>query len=718
MEVEINNMPQLLDHDYSSILATELQLNRSNVAATIDLLDNGSTVPFISRYRKEATGSLDEVAVTSIRDRLAQLRELDKRRLTVLSTIKEQGKLTEELQEKILAAKTMAILEDIYLPFKPKRRTRATVAKEKGLEPLAQIIFEQKGVDVNVEAAKYLNDAVPTIEDALAGARDIIAEWINENANARNKLRVLYQNQGIIFSRVIRGKEAEGAKYKDYFEWQEIAIKAPSHRILALFRGEKENILSVHVSPPEEEALAILRLLFVKGKGQDTYQVHQALEDGYKRLLSVSMETETRVELKKKADADAIAIFANNLRELLMSPPLGQKVVLGVDPGFRTGCKIVCLDAQGNMLENDAIFPTGSETQEENAAKTIHDWCKKYKVEVIAIGNGTASRETENFVRQLKLPKDIQIVVVNESGASIYSASDVAREEFPDHDVTVRGAVSIGRRLMDPLAELVKIDSKSIGVGQYQHDVDQRLLKQSLDDVVESCVNQVGVELNTASKQLLMYVSGLGPARAQAIVNYRMAHGPFRSREELKDVDGLGAKAIEQSAGFLRICDSENPLDTSAVHPESYAIVHAMASDLGCDVNQLMKNDALRKKIDLKKYITNTIGLPTLKDICDELAKPGRDPRGVLEKFSFKEGIMSLNDLKPGMKLQGIVTNVTAFGAFVDVGVHQDGLVHISQLSDKYVKDPFDVVKVQQKVNVTVLEIDRDRKRVALTMKK
>ena len=713
-------MPQ-----YFSQISSELNLNVEKIKATVALLDSGCTVPFIARYRKEATGSLDEVAITSIRDRWHQLQELDKRRAVILSSLKEHGKLTKELEEKVLAASTMAVLEDIYLPFRPKRRTRATIAKEKGLEPLAQLIFEQGNIEPQKEAKDYLDpEKVPAIEDALAGARDIIAEWVNENMEARAEIRKLFFEKGIFQSKVIRSKEQGGSNYKDYFDWQESVKTAPSHRVLAARRGEKESFLMLRVIAPENEALAILDKFFIKGKGLASHatdaasrQVQMAIADSYKRLLSLSMETEVRLATKERADQEAIKVFVQNLRQLLLAPPLGQKYVMAVDPGFRTGCKISCLDPQGKLLKYETIYPTEMSRREESG-QTVKNLCQKFKVEVIAIGNGTASRETESFIKSIGLPKEILVVVVNESGASIYSASDVAREEFPDLDVTVRGAVSIGRRLMDPLAELVKIDPKSIGIGQYQHDVDQALLKQSLDDIVESCVNLVGVELNTASKQLLTYVSGLGPARAQAIVDFRNEQGGFRSREELLKVARLGPKAIEQAAGFLRIRDGENPLDASAVHPESYAIVGRMAKDLNCKVADLMKNDQLQNKIDLQKYVTDKIGLPTLQDIRSELAKPGRDPREKFEVFSFKEGVEKPEDLKPGMKLPGIVTNITNFGVFVDIGVHLDGLVHVSQLADRFVRDPNDIVKVHQKVQITVLEVDLDRKRIALSMKK
>ncbi|MFT5386952.1 MAG: hypothetical protein ACI9E5_000071 [Candidatus Omnitrophota bacterium] len=704
---------------YVSQIAQELSLHEDQVSSTIELLDGGGTVPFISRYRKEATGSLDEVQIMNIRDRVTQLREMDKRRGAILKSIDDQGKLSEELKVKIKNAETMAVLEDLYLPYKPKRRTKSTVAKEKGLEPLAAKIYAQTGVDIEREAIEFVSAelGVESTEDALAGARDIMAEWINEDSFIREKLRDLFHDEAIINSKVMRNKEEEGAKFRDYFAYSELAKKAPSHRILAMRRGEKESILMVRIYPDEKQAFIILENYFVKGNGADSRQVRFAAQDGFKRLLMPSLETEIRLDLKKHADAEAIDIFKQNFRELLMASPVGQKRVMAIDPGLRTGCKIVVLDAQGKLICNDTMYLVGSEHQRMDAEDTIRGLVKKYDVEFIAIGNGTAGRETEVFIRSLKLAKSIHIVLVNESGASIYSASEVARDEFPNHDVTVRGSVSIGRRLMDPLAELVKIDAKSIGVGQYQHDVDQRLLKKSLDDVVESCVNQVGVEINTASKQLLTYVSGLGPTRAQAIVDYRNEHGAFESRSELSEVKGLGGKAVEQAAGFLRIYNAKNPLDASAVHIERYALVDQMAKDLECGVEDLIGNWERVKQIDADKYVTADIGLPTLEDIKEELAKPGRDPREEFQAFSFKDGVETMDDLTIGMKLPGIVTNVTAFGAFVDIGVHQDGLVHISELSDKYVKDANEVVKVQQKLSVTVLEVDKQRGRIALSAK-
>jgi len=703
-------------------IAGELNFRESQITATAKLLAEGSTVPFIARYRKEATGALDEVAITAIRDRLQQLQQLDERKASVLESIDKQGKLTEELKEKINAVEVMAVLEDLYLPYKPKRRTRATMAREKGLEPLAQLIFEQKpGVDPKAEASKFINEElkVTSIDEALAGARDIIAEWINEEAKARAAIRQLYLEKGLFDSKVIKGKEQEGIKFKDYYKWQETVKSAPSHRVLAMRRGEKEEFLMLRILVPEEEALSILKEQFIKKQEGNlcSLQVEMAVEDGLKRLLSLSIETEVRLLTKEAADLEAIKVFAENLRQLLMSPPLGQKNVLAIDPGFRTGCKVVCLDSQGKLLHHTAIYIIQSDEQKEQAARTIKDLCRLYNIECIAIGHGTAGRETENFVRSLKL-KDVQIVMVNESGASIYSASEAAREEFADYDVTVRGSVSIGRRLQDPLAELVKIDPKSIGVGQYQHDVDQSKLKKGLDDVVVSCVNQVGVEVNSASKQLLMYVSGLGPALAAALVEYRNANGAFDSREGLKKVPKLGIKAFEQAAGFLRIRDSKNPLDASGVHPESYGTVESMARDLGVAVPDLIKDEQSRKKIDVRKYVTAAVGLPTLFDIKDELAKPGRDPRAKFESVQFKEGVAKMEDLLPGMELNGVVTNITNFGAFVDIGVHQDGLVHISAMSDTYIRNPADFLKVGQKVKVWVIEIDAARKRISLTMRK
>ncbi|MGQ3684291.1 MAG: Tex family protein [Candidatus Loosdrechtia sp.] len=701
-------------------IAEELVIAPNQVRSTISLLEKGATIPFIARYRKEVTGSLDEVAITAIRDRLNQLAELDKRREAILKSLEERGQLTNELKEKIASAESLAVLEDIYLPYRPKRRTRALIAKEKGLEPLARLVFDQEINDPAAEAIPFIHaeKGIHSEEEALAGARDIIAEWVCEDQTARAKMRDLFHNAGVFRTKIIPGKEEEGIKYKDYFDWEEPVNKAPSHRILAMRRGEKEGFLILHISPPEDKALALLEALFIKGDGPASQQVKMAVHDSYKRLLSLSMETEIRMETKERADEMAIKVFAENLRQLLLASPLGQKNVLAIDPGFRTGCKIVCLDRQGKLVHTGTVYPHQSNTAAHEASSVIKDLCERFYTEAIAIGNGTAGRETESFIQSLNLPKEIIVVMVNESGASVYSASEAAREEFPDYDLTVRGSISIGRRLMDPLAELVKIDPKSIGVGQYQHDVNQYALKKSLDDVVISCVNKVGVEVNTASKELLMYVSGLGPQLAGNIVKYRNEHGPFRSREELKKVPRLGPGAFEQAAGFLRIRNGENPLDGSAVHPESYQVVSAMANDLGCSVFDLIHNENLRKNIDLAKYRTDTVGLPTLQDIMEELAKPGRDPREKFETFEFAQGIEKIEDLKPGMKVPGIITNITAFGAFVDIGVHQDGLLHISELADHFVKDPNDVVKVHQKVSVSVIEVDVKRKRISLSLKR
>jgi len=704
-------------------IAHELALGPNQVMATVKLLEEGGTVPFISRYRKEATGSLDEVAITDIRGRMSRLQELDKRRESILKSLEERDLLTEELKEKILAAETLATLEDIYLPYRPKRRTRAAIAREKGLEPLAAIIFEQEETtDPMGEAEAFVDPekGVESTEEALSGARDIIAEWVNEDQETRNKIRALYADRGVFRTKVIPGREQEGAKFRDYFDWEESVAKAPSHRVLAMRRGEKEVFLNLKVAPPEEEALPLLEAMFVKGDNAASQHVKDAVHDAYKRLLSGSMATDIRVDTKERADREAIKVFADNLRQLLLAPPLGQKNVLAIDPGIRTGCKVVCLDRQGLLLSTDTMNLFKSKKEKAAASATLINLCRTYQIEAVAIGNGTAGRETETFVKESKgsgLPENLPVVMVNESGASVYSASDVARAEFPDLDVTFRGAVSIGRRLMDPLAELVKIDPKSIGVGQYQHDVNQPALKTSLDDVVASCVNAVGVEVNTASEQLLAYVSGLGPQLAKNTIAYRNEHGPFSSREELKKVPRLGPKAFEQAAGFLRTRNGENPLDASAVHPESYPIVEAMANDLGCTVKDLLEDETLREQIDLSQYVTDKIGLPTLTDVLGELAKPGRDPRKEFEIFSFAEGVKKIDDLRSGMRLPGVVTNVVAFGAFVDIGVHQDGLVHISQMADHFVKDPRQEVRVQQKVMVTVLDVDLERKRISLSMK-
>ncbi len=700
-------------------IASEMKLAPGQVKTVATLFADGGTIPFVARYRKEATGSLDEVALTTIRDRLDQLGELDKRRDAIVKSLEERNLLSEELKNKIAAADAMAVLEDIYLPYRPKRRTRATIAREKGLEPLALAILAQELDDVHKEAATYVDSekGVADVAEALQGARDIIAELVSEDANGRAQMRSLFLEQGECVARVVKGKEEEGAKFKDYFDWCEPAAKAPSHRLLAMFRGENEGVLSLSITPEKEAAVTLLSGLFVKAQNGAGEQVALAVEDSYGRLLGPSMETEVRAELKRRADTEAIRIFVENLRELLLASPLGRKKVLALDPGFRTGCKLVCLDAQGKLIHDDVIYPHTGDNAAQTAGKKVKTICEGFGVEAIAIGNGTAGRETEAFVRGLGLDASIPVVMVNESGASIYSASEVAREEFPDKDLTVRGAVSIGRRLMDPLAELVKIDPKSIGVGQYQHDVEQGALKRSLEDVVMSCVNGVGVDVNSASKQLLMYVSGLGPQLSANIVAYRNDNGPFETRTQLKKVPRLGPKAFEQAAGFLRIPGGKNPLDASAVHPESYGLVDAMAKDAGCKVKDLIQDTATRNAIKLEKYVNEKVGLPTLRDIMSELAKPGRDPRQQFEVFSFAESVNTMEDLSPGMRLPGIVTNVTAFGAFVDIGVHQDGLVHISQLADRFIKDPNDVVKVQQKVMVTVMEVNIPLKRISLSMK-
>lgn len=701
-------------------IAQELGLAVGRAAAVVGLLDGGATVPFIARYRKEATGEMDEVQIAAVRDRLEQLRELDARRASILKSLAENGHLSPALKAAVEKAGTPTELEDLYAPYKPKRRTRATAARERGLEPLADFVFGNQDADPAAEAAKFVSEekGVPDAAAALAGARDIIAERVSEDKDARASCRELFEKTAVLSSAVIRGKEEEGAKFRDYFEWKEPLAAAPSHRVLAIRRGEKEGFLFFRITVDEDAAVSRLERLFVRGNGGCGNAVREAVRDAWKRLLGPSLETEARLKSKEKADEEAIRVFAANAVELLMAPALGQKSVLALDPGFRTGCKLVVLDAQGKLLHHEVVFPTaGSPRQREDAGTRLRVLCSQFKVQAIAIGNGTASRETELFVRECGLPADVPVVVVNESGASIYSASEAAREEFPNEDITVRGAVSIGRRLMDPLAELVKIDPKSIGVGQYQHDVNQAALKRALDDTVVSCVNRVGVEVNTASKQLLSYVSGLNAGIAAEIVAYRDAHGAFRSRGELKRVPRLGEKTFEQCAGFLRIRGGEHPLDASAVHPERYALVERMAKDLGADVSALLADGRLRSRIRPEKYVSEDAGLPTLRDILGELEKPGRDPREKFEAFSFKEGVREISDLKEGMRLPGIVTNVTAFGAFVDVGVHQDGLVHVSQLSDRFVSNPADVVKVGQRVSVVVTEVDAARSRIGLSMK-
>ncbi len=700
-------------------ITSETAIDKQFVNNTIELIKSGATVPFIARYRKEQTGSLDEVQITTIRDLLLRFEELEKRRAAILSSVEEQGLMTPELKEALLAAPAMAVLEDLYLPYRPKRKTRATIAISRGLEPLAKIIMAQKITDVAIRAKSFVNPEmeVPAVTDALAGARDIIAEWVNEDTRARARLRRLMYQEAVISSRPVKGKEEEGEKYQAYFEWTEQARRAPSHRILAMFRGEKEGYLRVKITPEEENALAILEGLFLKGNGEISIQVKQALHDAWKRLLHPSLETELRNDLKTTADKTAIRVFADNVRQLLLAPPLGQKRILAIDPGFRTGCKIVCLDEEGRLLHNENIYPHPPVNEKGKAMNKIQSLVSAYDIEAIAIGNGTAGRETEHLVRKIRFDNDVMAVMVNESGASVYSASDLAREEFPDYDVTVRGAVSIGRRLADPLSEMVKINPKAIGVGQYQHDVDQKMLRQALDDTVMSCVNAVGVELNTASKELLTYVSGIGPALAASIVQYRNASGAFKSRQELMQVARLGAKAFEQAAGFIRVAQSENPLDSSAVHPESYAVIEKMAKDLGVTLHDLIKNKELQKQIEPEKYAGEKIGLPTLRDIMQELARPGRDPRKTFDFFEFDKSVKNIDDLREGMVLPGIITNITAFGAFADIGVHQDGLIHISELANRFVRDPAEVVNLNQKVNVKVLSVDKTRKRVSLSIK-
>ena len=706
--------------EFSQMIAAELKLPAHRIANTLKLLQGGATIPFISRYRKEATGGLDEVQIGDIQTRYEKLCELSKRKETVLSTIEEQGKLTPELKARISACWNATELEDIYLPFKPKRKTRAEAARAKGLEPLALLLMMQKENNLAAKVRNFVKGEVKDEEDALKGARDILAEQISEDERSRNLMRNQFQRQALIQSKVVKGKEAEeaSAKYRDYFDFCEPLKKCSSHRLLALRRGESEGVLKVSIFPEDEDMCnERLQRLFVRANNECAHQVEEALTDAYKRLLKPAIETEFAALSKEKADEEAIRVFAENLRQLLLAPPLGQKRVMGIDPGFRTGCKVVCLDAQGTLLHNEAIYPHPPKSEYAQAARKVVKLVEQYKIEAIAIGNGTASRETEQFVTSQRYDREVQVFVVSEDGASIYSASKTAREEFPDYDVTVRGAVSIGRRLMDPLAELVKIDAKSIGVGQYQHDVDQTKLKASLDQTVESCVNLVGVNVNTASKHLLTYVSGLGPTLAQNIVDYRTENGPFESRRQLLKVPRMGAKAYEQCAGFLRIPQAKNPLDNSAVHPESYPIVEQMAKDLNCTVADLIKNKELRSKIDLKKYVTETVGLPTLTDILQELDKPGRDPRQKIQVFEFDKNVRTLDDLQEGMELPGIVTNITNFGCFVDIGIKENGLVHVSQLADRFVSNPADVVRIHQHVRVKVMSIDHERKRIQLTMK-
>ena len=704
-------------NQHQEIIAQELKIKPGQVAAVATLLGDGGTVPFIARYRKEATGLLDEIQIAAVRDRLLQLAELDKRRQAIIASLSERELLEPKLHQALLGAANLTILEDLYLPHRPKRRTRSIIAMEKGLEPLARAIFRQDNSPLNPE--RFIDPAkgVATADEALAGARDIIAEWINEDPAARSALRHLFTTKGVIISKVVKKNQEAGAKFRDYFDWQEPAPKVPGHRLLAMLRGENEKVLTLAVRPPEEAACELLRRRFVKGSGAPAEQVNLGVEDSYKRLLAPSLENELRTQLKERADQEAIQVFVDNLRELLLASPLGRKRVMALDPGFRTGAKLVCLDEQGKLLHNATIYPTLSEAQSREAGKVVMELCKQYRIEAIAIGNGTAGRETETFVRGLGLAAEMIITMVDESGASIYSASETARLEFPDHDLTVRGSVSIGRRLQDPLAELVKLDPKVIGVGQYQHDVNQVALKKSLDDTVASCVNRVGVELNSASAELLAHVSGLGPVLAQNIIKYRNENGPFAGRAELLKVPRLGGKAFEQCGGFLRIRGAANPLDASGVHPERYRIVEQMAKDCNCRVIDLIEQPEMREKIEVSRYVSEAVGLPTLHDILAELAKPGRDPRSTFTAFAFSEGVNSIADLQPGMRLPGLVTNVTKFGAFVDIGVHQDGLIHISQLADRYVKEPAEVVKVRQQVMVRVLEVDPQRKRIALSLK-
>ena len=702
---------------FNSLISKTLGISARQIEKTIGLLDEGATIPFISRYRKEVTGALDEVQIGDIKDQYDKLTELEKRKKTILSSIEEQNKLTPELKKRIEVSWDSTELEDIYLPFKPKRQTKAEIARKKGLEPLATLLMMQVTQDIKKATISYIKGEVKDAKDALQGARDIIAEWVNEDEQARNTVRNFFARTSVISSKVIKGKEEEGSKYRDYFDFSEPLNRCSSHRLLALRRGETEGFLRVSISPDTEGCMERLTRKFVKGNSDASTQVEEAVTDSFKRLLKPSIETEYANLSKVKADEEAIRVFSENLRQLLLSAPLGQKRVLGVDPGYRTGCKIVCLDAQGNLVHNEAIYPHPPQNEKGKAAAKVAQLVSTYAIDAIAIGNGTASRETEEFITGIRYDKKVQVFVVSENGASIYSASKIAREEFPEYDVTVRGAVSIGRRLMDPLAELVKIDPKSIGVGQYQHDVEQGALKKSLDLTVESCVNLVGVDVNTASKHLLTYISGLGPTLAQNIVTYRAEHGPFASRRELLKVPRMGEKAFEQSAGFLRITNGKNPLDNSAVHPESYSIVEKMAKDLGCTVSDLITNKELKKKLDLGKYVTGNIGLPTLTDIMEELDKPGRDPRQTIKVFEFDPNVKKLEDLKEGMVLPGIVTNITAFGCFVDVGIKENGLVHISEMADRFISDPTQVVSMHQHVKVKVQSVDLVRKRVQLSMK-
>ena len=701
---------------FSKMIATALNIAVRQVENTLSLLNGGATIPFISRYRKEATGGLDEVQIGEIKERYDKLTEIAKRKETILKTIEEQGKLTADLKKRIEACWDATELEDIYLPYKPKRKTRAEAARQKGLEPLATILMMQRENNLMARVRTFIKGDVKDEEDALKGARDIIAEQVSEDERSRNQLRNQFSRQAIISSKVVKGKEEEAAKYKDYFDFSEPLKRCTSHRLLAIRRGEAEGLLKVSISPDDEECTERLERNYVRGNNECSQHVKEAVRDAYKRLLKPSIETEFAALSKEKADEEAIRVFAGNLRQLLLAPPLGQKRVMGIDPGYRTGCKVVCLDAQGNLLHNETIYPHPPKSEHGISARKLTKLVEQYAIEAIAIGNGTASRETEAFVTSQRYDRKLQVFVVSEDGASIYSASKIAREEFPEYDVTVRGAVSIGRRLMDPLAELVKIDAKSVGVGQYQHDVDQTALKKSLDTTVESCVNSVGVNLNTASRHLLTYVSGLGPTLAQNIVDYRAENGAFSSRKELMKVPRMGAKAFEQCAGFLRIPGAKNPLDNSAVHPESYAVVEHIAKDMKCSVTDLIQNKELRSRIDIKKYVTDQVGLPTLTDILAELEKPGRDPRQAIKVFEFDKNVKTIDDLKVGMTLPGIVTNITNFGCFVDVGIKENGLVHVSQLCREFVSDPTTVVSIHQHVQVKVIGIDMERKRISMTM--
>ena len=709
----------MTNEKYTQIISNELNQPVGFVQNTINLLESGATIPFIARYRKEMTGSMDEVVIAQVRDRLAQLKELDARCAAILKSLSEQEKLTPELRAAVTNAATMAELEDIYLPYKPKRKTRASIAREKGLEPLATLIFSQRYDDIDRRAEKFIDPekGVNSVEEAIQGASDIIAEKVNEDVYARKRIRALFQKESELSAKVVKGKDQEGINFQMYFDYHEPLHRAPSHRLLAMFRGENEGFLKISVDVEDDQAHQILERIFIKGNNTSAVLVKNAIADSCKRLLFPSIETEMRQWAKERADAEAIRVFAENMRQLLLAPPLGQKNVLAIDPGFRTGCKIVCLDRQGKLVHNETIYPHPPQNEVKEAIHKIKSLVNAYKIEAIAIGNGTAGRETERLIKAIAFDRDVIALAVNESGASVYSASAVARKEFPDYDVTVRGSVSIGRRLMDPLAELVKIEPKSIGVGQYQHDVDQTALMKSLEDTVVSCVNKVGVEVNTASEELLTYVSGLGPALAKNIVSWRNENGPFKSRTEFRKVTRFGDKAYEQAAGFLRIRDAKNPLDRSSVHPESYPVVDQMAKRLKCSVDDLIGKPELRSQIILEEFVTEKTGMPTLQDIVQELARPGRDPRQKFEMFEFDKNIHSINDLRIGMKLPGIITNITNFGVFVDLGVHQDGLVHVSQLADRFVRDPNEVVKLNQKVMVEVLDIDMERKRIQLTMK-